>query len=315
MSKKRKVRADRVIILVLSGILLLGLFGFGIYKGITYLLNKDEQKPDVITDPQPVDTSEDVKVSLVDYQIYTGDKDSLGFDFIIAELKFTAKEPVSFDLGNLQTSEKIYLNNVSKYLNKLEEKSYRLSKLGVVNTVVSDQNEYTCKIFIPYTTDSTSLRLLNSADQSMIEFDLNQHINDVSTLKFETQQQIEVGNTNVTVSSCYVSTMMLHNGVDYNASALTVFTFKIHVNKVEGNVMITDAQFVRNASDEVIPCLDETYESVRDVNCLGKKLVEGENGALFFETSSREENPDFSGYLMLMFSNGNDWVKIPTVLE
>ena len=149
----------------------------------------------------------------------------------------------------------------------------------------------------------------------MIEFDLNKHISDISAIKFDTQQQIEVGNTNVTVSSCYVSEMMLHNGETYNASALTVFTFKINVNKVEGNVMITDAQFVRSNTDEVINCLDQTYESVRDVNCLGKKLVTGDNGALFFETSAKEENPDFSGYLMLMFSNSQDWVKIPTVLE
>ena len=318
MAKKRRVRADRIIILFLGAALLIGLLGFGIYKVMNVFINRSENPKEEIVNPQPIETSKDVKVELVNpdsYQVFISDNNEIDFNFIIAELKFSGNEAISFDLGNLRTSEKIYLNDVSKYLNTLNEKGYKAAKLGIVNTVVSQEKEYTCKIFIPFKTNSYSLRLLNSKDASMIEFDLNKHISDISALKFDTQQQIEVGNTNVTVSSCYVSEMMLHNGETYNASALTVFTFKINVNKVEGNVMITDAQFVRSNTDEVISCLDQTYESLRDKNCLGKKLVTGDNGALFFETSAKEENPDFSGYLMLMFSNSQDCVKIPTVLE
>ena len=318
MAKKRKVRADRIIILFLSGALLIGLLGFGIYKAMDYFMNRPKTNGGEIVNPQPIETSSDVKVELAgpeSYQVYTSSNDEIDFNFIVAELKFTGSEAISFDLGNLRTSEKIYLNDVSKYLNILNEKGYKVNKLGIVNTVVSQEKEYTCKVFIPYKTNSYTLRVLNSQDASMIEFNLDKHINDISSIKFDTQQQIEVGNTNVTVSSCYVSEMMLHNGETYNASALTVFTFKINVNKVEGNVMIEDAQFVRSNTDEVIPCLDETYQSLRDVNCLGKKLILGDNGALFFETSAKEENPDFSGYLMLKFSNSQDWVKIPTVLE
>ena len=316
MAKRRRVRADRVIILVLLIVLVIALLAFGVYLGVHYFSNRDHNDKPVNVDPKPVETTKNVTVSLVDYQVYTGDSENIGFDFIVAELNFKSEEPISFDLGNLQTSEKIYLNNVSKYLNALEEKSYKVSKLGIVNTVVSDKNDYTCKIFIPYKTDSYSLRLLNSADASMIEFDLDRHINDVSTLKFETEQQIEIGNTNVTVSNCSVSTMMLHNGMEYQVPAtMNVYTFNINVNQVEGDVMITDAKFIRAGNEEVITCMDETYESVKALNCLGKKLVVGENGALFFETTSSNDGPDYSGYLMLMFSNGTDWIKIPTVLE
>ena len=320
MAKKRKVRIDRIIISILLFFLLAGLLGFGFYKLLSYVFTGNTNKPgnDVINNPNPIETSEDVKVSLAgedSYQVFISDDEDIKFNFIVAELKFTSNEAVSFDLGNLRTSEKIYLNDVSKYLNALNEKGYRIEKLGIVNSVVSQDKEYTCKIFIPFTTNSYSLRVLNSKDASMIEFDLDRHLSEISSIKFETQQQIEVGNSNVTVSSCYVSDMMLHNGQEYNASALTVYTFRINVNKLDGNVMITDAQFVRSSSDEVIPCMNDTYESVKDVNCLGKKLVLGDNGALFFETSSKEEDPDFSGYLMLMFSNSNDWVKIPTILE
>lgn len=318
MAKKRKVRVDRILILFLGGALFVGLLGFGVYKAVDYLMNKEKNNGSEIINPQPIETGADVKVELAgpdSYQVYTCTNDEIDFNFIVAELKFSGSEAISFDLGNLRTSEKIYLNDVSKYLNALNEKGYKVSKLGIVNTVVSKDKEYTCKVFIPYKTNSYSLRVLNSKDASMIEFDLGKNVYDISSIKFDTQQQIEVGNTNVTVSSCYVSEMMLHNGETYNASALTVFTFKINVSKVDGNVMIEDAQFVRSNTDEVIPCLDQTYQSLRDVNCLGKKLVLGDNGALFFETSAKEDNPDFSGHLMLKFSNSQDWVKIPTVLE
>lgn len=295
----------------------MGLLAFGVYKAMDYFSKQNGGKNETpISDPEPVETVKGTKVSLVDYQVYTGDSENLGFNFIVAQLKFESDEPVSFDLGNLQTSEKIYLNNVSKYLNLLDEKSYKITKLNITNSVVSDKNSYTCNVFIPYTTDSYSLRLLNSSDASMIEFDLSRNNNDISTLKFETEQQIEIGNTNVTVSSCSVSTMMLHNGVEYQVPAtMNVYTFNINVNKIEGNVKIVDAKFVRASTDEVITCMDETYESVKVRNCLNKNLELGENGALFFETFSASGSPDYSGSLMLMFSNSADWVKIPTVLE
>ncbi len=308
-----------MIIVIMAGLLIFVSLGYGIYLGFSFFMDKLHGNPGdtpVNVDPTPVDTAQGIKVSLVDYQVYTGDSENIGFNFVIAELRFESEGPVSFDLGNLQTSEKIYLNNVSKYLNTLEEKSYKVSKLGIVNTVVSDKNDYTCKVFVPYKTDSYSLRLLNSVDASMIEFDLGKNINDVSILKFETPQQIEVGNTNVSVSSSFVSTMMLHNDMEYQVPAtMNVYTFRINVNSVEGDVMITDARFVRASSDEVVSCMDETYESVSITNCLGKKLQVGDNGALFFETFAGKDGPDYEGFLMLMFSNGNDWVKIPTVLE
>ena len=324
MSDKRKVRADRIIIITLVIVLLVSLLGFGVYKLLDFIFfnnsgnNRQSGNDNTpIVNPEPIETIDDVTVTLNNdnYQVFISDDPEIDFNFIVAELKFVGSEPISFDLGNLRTSEKIYLNDVSKYMNKLNERGYKLNKLGVVNTVVSNEKEYVCKIFIPYTTNNYSLRLLNSQDASMIEFDLETHITDITSIKTDTEQEVVVGNTNVTVSSCFVSDIMLHNGEEFNASAQTYYTFRINVNKVEGNVMITDAQFVRNSTDEVLNCLSSDYSALNISNCLGKKLVEGDNGALFFEGSSKEENPDFSGYLMLMFSNSQDWVKIPTVLE
>ena len=307
-----------IIILILSAVLFVSLLTFGIYSLINVLTNKGNNKPNKTeyVDPAPVDTTQGIKLELVDYENYVDDTDKLGFNFLVANFKFSSNAPVSFDLGNLQTSQKIHLNNVSKYLGSLEEAGYKTSKLNVVTEVQSTENEYSCRLFIPYTTEDAALRITNAVDQSMITFDLESKIHFVTELKFDTSQNIDVNNTSVNVSSSSISTMMLHNGQEYEvASTLRVFTFKININSLEGNVMITDAKFVKDGSSEEIPCLSAEYSSVKAENVLGKKLVLGENGALFFETESRGERPDYSGNLFIMFSNSSEWVKVPTSLE
>ncbi|MBO4920258.1 MAG: hypothetical protein J5365_08940 [Erysipelotrichaceae bacterium] len=314
MGRKRKVRIDRILMLLLITVSLIGIFVFAGKKLYSYWMEKVNQEQ--IVDPTPVKTDDNVVISLESYQTYKDEGNDLGFSFIVARMKFEGENGVSFDLGNLQTSEKILLNNVAKYLNELEEKGYRTAKLELVSNVVSTENIYECNIFIPYKTDNDSIRIMNSKDTTWIEFDLNQNICDVSTLKFETEQSIEVGDASITVSSCSISTMMLHNGEEYQIpSTLNVYTFRINVNSIEENMVIEDARFVREGNDEVIQCLSEEYESVKVGNCLNKKLSLGENGALFFETNSGNQEPDYQGYLMLKFSNRNDWIKIPTTLE
>ena len=316
MASNRKVRADRIIIILLSMVIIIAVLGFGISKLIDVLFNNENNpinKPDIV-DPTPIKTNETTKVSLIDYQIYEDDTKSLGFDFIIASLKFEDENNISFDLGNLQTSEKIYLNNVSKYINTLNENAYNIESLNIVNTVVSDSNTYTCNVFVPYTTDSYSLRLLNSLDASMIEFDLTKNKNNITSIKFETEKDIIIGDTSVRVSKSYISNMMMHNGEEFEANALNYYTFNIYVEKVEDNVKIIDAAFIPNNTNEQLKALNTQYRSAKVENCLDKVLTVGENGALFFEGTSKSED-SLKGYLMLMFSNSEQWVKISTVLE
>ncbi|MBR4461826.1 MAG: hypothetical protein IKS51_04525 [Erysipelotrichaceae bacterium] len=317
MAERRKLRIDRLIIFILACLIVLALLTFGMYQLFKLIFDRDagNDKPEPISDPVPVSTNEDIKINLNDYEIYLDDTNNLGFNFIIANMTFKSDKAVSFDLKNLQTSEKIHLNDVSKYLNTLNEKGYRIDKLDYVTSVVSDEKEYTCNIFIPYTTGSYSLRLLNELDASMIEFVLNQNTKDITSLKFDTEQKIEVGDASVKVSSSSISTLMRHNDEDYQIpSTMNVYTFRIYVEESASKLVIVDANFVRDSDGEVIHCMDESYESEKIQNCLNKELVTGDNGALFFETAI-QNNPDFSGFLMLKFSNSDDWVKIPTVLE
>lgn len=313
---KKKVRVDRIIILVLSVILVLGIIALSIYELVDLLSDSKNNVVPIEDVPVNVETVDDVNVSLVDYVVYKDDTDSLGFNFIVAKLKFSANQPVSFDLGNLQTSEKIFLNDTNKYIQLLQENGYKLEDLELSRYISSDEKSLEANIFIPYMT-SGNIQVYNSENPATnLNFDLNSNVKYVTSLKFDSDSDIVIDNTTVRVSSSFVSTIMQHNGENYEIpSSVKVFTFKIYVDAVEGKVSIEDAYFIKDGEDEKIECLSSDYESAKVDNIIGKDLVVGENGALFFETYSRDTEPNYDGVLMLKFSNSDEWVKISTALE
>lgn len=314
MARKSKVRIDRVIILILAAILVFGALGFGLYKVFGLLFNDNNSNNEVIPN---VETTDGINVSLVDYTVYVDDTNQLGFNFIIAKLKFVGIEPVKFDLGSLQTSEKKYLNDVNTYIQLLQEKGYKLDELEISRVIDSTENTVEANIFIPYTTDAGNLQVYNAKNPSTsLNFDLEQNNKIVTSLKFESENNIVINNASIRVSSSFVSTIMIHNGKEYDIpSSQKVFTFKIFVDSIDENVSIVDAYFIKDGDDEKIQCLSDEYESAKVDNIIGKKLVPGENGALFFETYSMDNEPDYAGILMIKFSNSNDWVKLSTSLE
>lgn len=319
MARNKKVRVDRVIILLLVAVLVVALLICLAHMVVTKL-NFGNKKPDdvVIVDPSPVVTTKGISVEKGKYTVYVDDTDKLGFNFVIAELTFKSEEPVSFDLSNFQTSQKIYLNNVSNYLQKLEALGYKTSKLNYALSVTSTENEYTCNIFIPYTTSDSSLRLLNATDASMITFDLENNISYISSLKIDDiaeDKTIEVNNTTISIADSYVSTMMLCNGEEYNvASTRSVYTFEIYVSEIEGNVLINEAYFVPDKSDTKFECMSNEFSSVKAENVLGKKLEVGNNGALFFEMNTKEGST--SGTLWIGLSNKlGELIKVQANLE
>lgn len=317
--RKRRIRIDRILVLLLVTIFIIFLIAF-IFKK---LLNTDEvstKKEEQIeiepyVDAKDVETTEGIKIDLLDYKVYVDDTDDIGFSFIVAELKFTADKPISFDLSYLQTSEKKHLNDVSKYINVLLENNYKVNDLNIVTNIESNQNELVCNIFIPFETDGEYLNVYNSLDSSKLEFNLDRQINYITSLRFENEQIVQIGKTNVEVSSSHVETMMMHNGEEYDATAYDVYAFEINVTNLDGDVMITEAKFANAYTDEPIVCLSSDYESVKSPNVVGKKLTLGNNGALFFEMPGHTSNPNFEGDLILYFSNTNNPIKIKTTLD
>lgn len=314
MAGKRKIRIDRVIILILAAILILGALGFGLYKFFGLLFDDSNSNNEKIP---TVETVDGVNISLVDYTVYVDDTDSLGFNFIIAKLKFTSTEPISFDFVNLQTSEKKSLNDINTYIQLLEEKGYKLNDLDISRVIDSNETSVEANVFIPYTTDSTSLQVYNLKNPSTnISFALDVNNKIVTSLKFDTDADIIVDNTSLHVSSSFISTRMKHNDEEYEIpSSVKVFTFIITADSIDDNVSIVDAYFIKDGEENKISCMSNEYKSNRVENVIGRKLSLGENGALFFETYSMDDNPDYKGILMIKLSNSNDWLKVATVLE
>lgn len=307
--KKRKVRVDRIIILILTLILVLGILGFGVYKLFGLFFNDDKKENNT---PTVVVTTDGVNVSLIDYRVYKDDTNDLGFNFIIAELGFKANEPISFEFKNLQTSEKIYLDDVSKYINKLDMEGYNVSKLELSNSgVSSSDNQTTAKVLIPFNTDADNLSVYNALNASKLEFDLTKNNYLVTSLKLsDSNTEIEVGTTKVSITNAYISDFMLHNNEPIELGSYTkIYSFEITVFEAEEGSKITDALFILKGSDDEIKCWGHEYQSIDMENLIDKELKAGTKGGLFFEVNS-DENVVAEGTLLIKFSNEDKWIEV-----
>ena len=307
--KKRKVRVDRIIILILTLILVLGILGFGVYKLFGLFFNdykKENNTPTVVV------TTDGVDVSLIDYRVYKDDTNDLGFNFIIAELGFKANEPISFEFKNLQTSEKIYLDDVSKYINKLDMEGYNVTKLELSNSgVSSSDNQTTAKVLIPFNTDADNLSVYNALNASKLEFDLTKNNYLVTSLKLsDSNTEIEVGTTKVSITNAYISDFMLHNSEPIELGSYTkIYSFEITVFEAEEGSKITDALFILKGSEDEIKCWGHEYQSIDMENLIDKELKAGTKGGLFFEVNSNE-NVVAEGTLLIKFSNEDKWIEV-----
>lgn len=307
--KKGKVRVDRIIILILTSILVLGILGFGIYKLFGLFFNDDKKENNT---PTVVVTTDGIDVSLIDYKVYKDDTNDLGFNFIIAELGFKANEPISFEFKNLQTSEKIYLDDISKYVNKLDLEGYNVSKLELSNSgVSSSDSQTTAKVLIPFNTDADNLSVYNALNASKLEFDLTKNNYLVTSLKLsDSNTEIEVGTTKVSITNAYISDFMLHNNEPIELGSYTkIYSFEITVFEAEEGSKITDALFILKGSDDEIKCWGHEYQSIDMENLIDKELKAGTKGGLFFEVNS-DEKVVAEGTLLIKFSNEDKWIEV-----
>lgn len=307
---KKKYRVDRIIILILSFILICGVFGFGLYKLFGFIFNDD--KTSEIKVPEVKETTEDINISLLDYNVYIDDTDELGFSFIIANIKLDASSPVSFELSKLQTSEKINLGDISEYTKKMELNGYSLSTLDIATSgIVSTENSIEAKIFIPFETDSSSLSVYNSLNASKLEFDLNKNRLMATNFKLkDNNTQIEVGSNCVNITNAYISDFMLHNDQQYEIGSSTrMYTFEITVVEALEDAKISEATFIEKGTSDSIPCKSQEYRAIDMENIVNKDLTPGTKGGLFFEVYS-DDNFVHEGTLLIKFTNSDKLIEI-----
>lgn len=314
MAKKSKIRIDRLIILILVCLIILSVLGLGIYKLIDVFFSDNNANNNITPIiPTVVDeTTENVELSLLDYKVYYDDKNEFDSNFIIAQLKFASNKAFSYEFKNLQTSEKIYLNDVDKMINQLQLKGYNLADLSLTtNGVVCNENSCIVNVFIPFSKNANSLTVYNSLDKTKLDFNIENNRYAITTLKLEDQStDIEVGTTKVSVSNSYISSGMLHSGERYNVgSSIKIYTYELLVNESNDDSYIQDAIFILDGTNEEIHCLNKDYEAIDCKNIIGKKLSSGTNGGLFFEivTSS---NSIQKGTLLVKFSNADKWTEV-----
>ena len=312
MNKKRKIRYDRLILLVLIALVLIAIIVMGIIK-ITQSIDSNDKN--TITPTDEIIESDDISIELVSYKTYLDIDNTLGFNFVVAELKFSSNEAISYDLNNLITNQSIKLNDILNYKKTIEVKDFNYTSLNTTVDIVSDQNEYTCKVFIPYTgSDNITLTDTISGKSFMIDTSKNQDNID-SIQNKNTSNEINTSDYNLTVSSSYISDMMTRNGESYNSSMLCIYTFNIKVVSITDGIKITSASYTKNSDGENYGALDDTFNSVKINNILNKTLSVGDEYALFFQVySNPDEVQDFTGKLTLNFSDGSS-TTIDTVLN
>lgn len=312
MNKKRKIRYDRLILLILIALVLIAIIVMGIIK-ITQSIDSNNKNTIIPTD-ETIE-SDGISIELVSYKTYLDIDDTLGFNFVVAELKFSSNEAISYDLNNLITNQSIKLNDILNYKKTIEVKDFNFTSLNTTVDIVSDQNEYTCKVFIPYTgSDNITLTDTISGKSFMIDTSKNQDNID-SIQNKNTSNEINTSDCNLTVSSSYISDMMTRNGESYNSSMLCIYTFNIKVVSITDGIKVTSASYTKNSDGENYGALDDTFNSVKINNILNKTLSVGDEYALFFQVySNPDEVQDFTGKLTLNFSDGSS-TTINTVLN
>lgn len=324
MAKRRQVKRSRLALVILGGILvsLIVVAGvFGISRLIGDIINDDntsEKENENVEPVKPADdaSSKDIEITKGSYKVYEDDTDKLGFNFIVAELTFKAENSINFDLNKLQTSEKINLGDVDKYLNKLNDNGYNTAKLNITRKIQSQENKYTCYVFIPYTTDSITLGVYNLIDTSRIDYDLTENVNVVTSLKVESEEEIVIDETSINVLGSYEADMMFHNDEQYPlAGNVRVYAFSLDINSVDAKTnVIESAQFIPDGSEKTYKALDEGYRDSSFENIIGKELKEGDRYALYFEIYSVDD-VSYEGKLIVKFKNNDKLVELSTTMR
>lgn len=313
--RKRKLNVLRLVLVLLILIALIGALYFGVKFAINVFDNNNNTNE--TTDTVKVsDSNEEVKIEIVDYSVYIDENSELGFNIILADLKFTsAKTTIYYDLFNLSTAERINLGSLTYYEEKLNELGIDLNSLEYVKEVRDDNtNSVVKKVLIPYSSAKGILKVYNG---EVLNFDLTKNNKTIESLKPYNdinETIIDSDDFNITVYDSYIQDFMFKDGQKAQyPSTIDIYTFELQVNKVsKENVSITSATFIPEGTTTVHEALDASYTSNDLDNIINKELKENEKDGLFFAiTNTNDSIASFDGKLIIKFSD-NTQIEIST---
>lgn len=302
--KRRKINYARLVLLILIAIALIAV----IVLGIQYILKDDSDTSKSNTTTPSVITNSDTKIELNDYSVYEDKNSDLGFNFVVANLKFSNDNGISYDLANLKTSEGIVLSQISDYQKQITMASYNFDSLNTTTSVQSSDKQTSVKVLIPYK-ESNSLSLIDTVSNASILIDTTKNKVDIDTLKKQDNTQDIISNDyNISVANSYITSNMYHNGERYD-SPYNTYVFEMTVNSISNNVKITSASFKQTSTGEVFDAMDSSYTTSisgnKMDNILDKTLKANDTYALLFDVMANlEEKPDYKGTITINFSDG-----------
>lgn len=299
MARRRKFNIGRfiLVLLILVALVVLVIFGIKLFKkDETSTSSNDTSKTSVVEEAS-------ITIKLDSYDVYQ--PENLDFNFVVATLTFKGDDGVNYNLSNLVTEQGNNLSDIFEY-EKMLKTSYDFDSLGTTVDVVSSENKYSCKVFIPYTGDLDTLKVTDKLSGESFDIDLTKNIKELTSTEYsDNSAEIVSDDYDISVSDNYISTMMTLDGDDYDNSMTSVYTFKLTVNDIKSGIKITGATFVQSNTNAKFDALSADYSSYKIDNIIGKNLKKGDVYALFFEVySNEEEKPDYTGTITLKFSDG-----------
>lgn len=317
---KRKVSLGKVLftVLLVAMLVVLGYFGIVALKD---KLSSNNTKPVENKTPTNEVNGDVSTLSLLDYDVYKDEAGELGFNFVIAKVKFqTSDNSVFVDLSNMQTSEKVNCAELDQQFSTLRKYNYDLSQYDITKSYVkSDSNEISVYLLIPYYNAKGELKVYCNSE--VLKFDLTKAKSAESLVKSNVQEDQIVSDTetnkSLTVSRSYISDMMQKNGERLEEPSTSfIYTFNLKVNDIAPGVSVKDARFVKKGSTYENEALDSSISSYEIDNIIGKTLKVGDTYALFFRIIQNGDAPiDYNGTLRIQFTDSDKWIEIPTYLN
>lgn len=319
---QRKVRMDRVLLLISTAVLIVLLLIVG-FKGVIGIFDRDENKNQDNKDPDNSEVIEEevdaFKIDLVDYEVY--ETNDLDFNFVLARFRLRDPEKINYNLGSLYTDEKtVKLEDYHKYVDALEKEELYLGVKNVSFDLTSPKKSEMFTVFIPYINqDKETLSVYDAITKAEFKFDLSKNRKDINELEYHTGEDkpIETEDYLIKVNDAYIGSLFVKNGSEYTyPSTVQIYVFVLDIQSLTNEgLILEDAIFVSEKGEET-HALDASVTSSKINNLMNRKVNAGERGGLFFEMySPNDSNISYNGTLKLKFSNSDNWLSIKTELK
>ncbi len=316
--RRRRSKAGRVILVLIfvSVFIALCIYTAKYFIGMYSTETDTKEKVEKDTEKNTIEEKNDdgYQIDLVDYECYPNSV--FDFDFAIIRVRFQSDSGVRFELKDIKTSEGITLDKTDSYIEVLSNANYFITSKNVVNEIVSNESSYMCYLFVPYTTDDTSLTL-SFSDEKDIFIDLTKNYMNIEDLKYDDGTFISSDDYEIYVSNAFVAGAIFRNGEFTEIpSSQKIYTFELTISSIDSHLKLKEAKYVTKEGKEY-NALDEEYTSAEAAkNMFTEELEEGNTYGLFFKVISQDSAPvSYDGELWLMFTNSDEYVKISARFE